>query len=232
MNDTESSGKPDEDLQSDDGDEIIDLRDVVLREPDDPHGRSQLPGAAEPADDDSGAIPDSTGGAEALSDAADSLLDHSDPAMPGGDANDAMLGFGETDSGEEGTMLGATEGMDVDDIIDSVIENALELEDAIAEELNAGPEPVGEFAGDLGMDLDEDDLELMEVAPVAGEEGSARAAQDIDIPAEKIEEALEQVVTKVYSDTIKDMLVSVVEKTVKDEIEKLRTLIDNATDDP
>jgi len=198
-------------FDEDDDDEIIDLTDSV------PSGASSQDGDSPSADED-----------EEILDLADIAASPADGGKPPADAAGPAAPLSEDDEildlidRVESEAPSPSEVEGVDGLIDSILEDTLEFEEEIEEELGTDPEPIDDFVEDLGLDIDED---------LADEGDPDIAAQGINLPAEQIEKALERVVTKVFSDRIEALLISVVEETVKDEIEKLKALIDRATDE-
>jgi hypothetical protein len=61
--------------------------------------------------------------------------------------------------------------------------------------------------------------------------GAAIGSESLSIPQDQLEQALERVIKKLYADKIETILVEVIEKTVKAEIERVKTLIRDATGD-
>jgi hypothetical protein len=74
-------------------------------------------------------------------------------------------------------------------------------------------------------DFDEEDLDIGQlVAEVIG--GDASAPSDfVTIPLKQLEEVLEKVIQKAYSDKIEVLVMNMVEKTINTEIEKINALI-------
>jgi len=114
--------------------------------------------------------------------------------------------------------------------LDDLFKDAVNLDDVIQEEQAGESTEDDHFINDLGMALDEspdngelatDDLSILG-------DGDQRAA--ISLTEVQIEAAVERVVKKVFSEKIERMLVEAIDKTIKQEIEKLKGLIEDATD--
>jgi hypothetical protein len=165
---------------------------------------------------------------DASVDDEDEIIDLKDIVLPesedrddiSGSSGDIAEGKSEDKSPENGVP---------EDLIESVIESNLELEDILDEEVNDEPEAIDDFLEDLGLDLEEDP-ELSEVSPREGSSDSEEHIQAVSVSLEQIEAAVERVVSRLFSDKIEGLLVSAVEKTVKKEIEKLKALVDEATE--
>lgn len=82
---------------------------------------------------------------------------------------------------------------------------------------------------DESNDFDEDDMDLGQlVADVVGgsvSDAGIKPSESVTIPIKNLEEVLEKVLQKAYSDKIEMMVINMVEKTLKAEIEKINTLI-------
>lgn len=82
---------------------------------------------------------------------------------------------------------------------------------------------------DESNDFDEDDMDLGQlVADVVGgsvSDAGIKPSEAVTIPIKNLEEVLEKVLQKAYSDKIEVMVINMVEKTLKAEIEKINTLI-------
>ena len=84
------------------------------------------------------------------------------------------------------------------------------------------PEIEPEFELD---DFDEDDLDLGQlVAEVTGVDASV-SSESVTIPLKQLENVLEKLLQKAYSDKIEVMVMNMIEKTLKAEIEKINALI-------
>lgn len=235
MNDIDTSDRSDKDSLSDDEDEIIDLNDMVLPESEDKDDIPESSAEGSPAPDGDEEILDVLDVAESPSDGIDDVLDLTETTEPSLVDDEAILDLNDTsetpsDIREENADPLPQEDNGTEDLIDSIIENTLELEDIIDEELDLEPEEIDDFVEDLGLDLEEDP-ELTGLSPVKADNDFEKAIEAITVSPEQIEDAVERVVTKVFTDKIQGLLVSAVEKTVKNEIEKLKALIDDATDD-
>lgn len=159
----------------------------------------------------------------------DEIIDLFDIVLPESDDTDDIPGSPEGIPEENAEVL-LQESSGAEDLIDSVIEDALELEEILDEERNHEPETTDGFVEDLGLDLEEDP-ELTELSPAASEDDLEKEVQEITVSTEQIEGAVERVITQVFSDKIESLLVSTVEKTIKSEIKKLKALIDDVSDD-
>ena len=82
---------------------------------------------------------------------------------------------------------------------------------------------------DESDDFDEDDMDLGQlVADVVGGDASESGltpSEYVTIPVKHLEEGLEKVLRKAYSDKIEVMVMDMVEKTLKAEIEKINALV-------
>lgn len=202
MNDIDEPDRPDEDATVDD-DEIIDLSDPI-------------------APDDG----ESTGGDPAEEDEILELVDAVDAAQID---DDEIIDLVDAATAEPEVTEAPLEEMDAEELIDSIIEETLELEEILDEESTQIPEEIDEFVEDLGMDLDED-LEPVEESEEALGEEAEDSSDPVAVTSEQVETAVARVVAEVYSDRIEDLLVSAVEEKVKSEIERLQAIIDDAAD--
>jgi len=109
---------------------------------------------------------------------------------------------------------------------DAVVEDPLaatvELEEGFDEDLGIDDDE-DDFVGSMGMEIggdeeDEDVSDFEETADIAPAEG-------VDVSEEQLDAALERVIKNMFYDKIDRVLVDVIEKTVKNEIERLKSLL-------
>ena len=135
--------------------------------------------------------------------------------------------------------------LDLEDIIDEDIENTASIDDDIANSLGVDLDP-DEMEED-GLFIEKDVMEEVdtldggdpevdagvsaEMDPEVGDRSPEKpemqdvAEEAVSFPIEQIEEALERVIERMYSEKIEGIIVEAIEKAVQKEIEKINILL-------
>ncbi len=126
---------------------------------------------------------------------------------------------------------------DEEEIISAFDDDSLETSLVPDEEPNEKQSIEADFIGSLGMEL-EPETDISEETSEKEEQLESEDTQEKDLvpetvslSSEQIDEALERVINRMYSEKIKSMLAEMIEKAVTKEIEKIkRILVDDAAD--
>jgi len=220
MDDTDGPDQVNENASSGDDGEIIDLTDVVSSSSPSEDSSAELAGDDQPVPENGGENSDLVDMAESSLAEDEDIIELTDTVLPPSRSED--------DGGEVIDLNGAADDAveaepGGDNLIDDILEITLELEDIIDEELEVEPEVDDGFIEDLGLDLDEIP-ELLGSSPSDPDRDSGSVPESVVSP-QQIEEALERVVERVFSEKIEGLLVAIIERTVKTEMEKLKALL-------
>ena len=127
------------------------------------------------------------------------------------DAIEESAGPDESDAGLEADPLAAT----------------VELEDGFDDDFDADPDD-DDFVDSLGMEIGSDEEQDQDVAEV---ETVTEPAATLDVTPEELDAALERVIQKMFYDRIDRILVDVIERRVKKEIDRIKeALLGEASD--
>ncbi len=142
----------------------------------------------------------------------------------------------QSEDSEETVELSDIVGDDSADVTESPDDESDEtqetivFDDELEDDFDDMDDDEDDFAGSLGMEIGDEEEESM-VAEAEVSEPDASPTEDagiqepVSLSPEQIDEALERVITKMYSDKIEGIIISAIEKAVTREIDKIKTAL-------
>lgn len=164
------------------------------------------------------------------------IIELTDVVKPAPSEDNDVIDLVDSVGGEIGSTMDLEEELIVEKLdeearLDDLLNETIELDEVIEEEGGKESDGEGPFMQDLGLELDDspDEADLTP-AGISNFENE-NEIQDISVSEEQLKTALERVVKDIYSEKIESMLEELVEKTVRQEIEKLKNLIEDSAKD-
>ena len=145
------------------------------------------------------------------------------------------------DKNEPDQLRGDEEIIELTDVVDEspleaeeeFVELTGEADDATGEELDFDLGDEDDFVSSLGVEIETEEESSADLAEADVVEGQREEPDTISVPEqapvsiapEQVEEALESVIKKMFSEKIEGILGEVIERAVKQEIEKIKTAL-------
>jgi len=243
MNDNDGSMEFNKSAESQEDEEIIELSNTVSSEEEDGEKAIDLADTVPSELDDDDEILELTDAVSLEPETDEEIIDLTDATLIEQTDDEEIIDLVDMD----------TASSDEDKLINRMVEETLELEDVVDEELGTKLEKDQEFVEAIGLEVGSRPGSSVDMSEMPGAEAELALLKNFEyvdntvamdeeeevdfftgnlpITPDQLEKALERVIRKIFSEKIEGMLVDVIEKVVKQEIEKLNILLEDTADD-